>query len=80
MIENNLRTYPTPILTASATKEVHAALEQYFVALQNSGLSRRSQAIYLDMANNFVRRMAGDFMPGSRVAPYAIKKRETKAS
>jgi hypothetical protein len=61
-------------------KEVHAALEQYFVVLQNSGLSQATQAIYLDMANNFVRWIAGDFVPGSRVAPYTAKNREAKVS
>jgi hypothetical protein len=78
--KNKPLNFPTEVVSASAMREVQNALRAYFTVLQNSELSFHSQGMYFDMANNFVRWMAGDFVPGSRVAPYATRKKETKAS
>jgi hypothetical protein len=54
--------------------EVQAALKAYCEAVKNSDLSFSSQATYVDMVNNFVRWLKFDFEPGSRIAPYSLKK------
>jgi hypothetical protein len=46
--------------------EVEDALKGYYAAVESSDLSQSSQASYIDMANNFVRWLRGDFDPGSR--------------
>jgi hypothetical protein len=63
-----------PQLSPSALTEVQAALKAYYDAVETSELSQSSQATYIDMANNFVRWLSGDFNPGSRKEPYRIKK------
>jgi hypothetical protein len=65
-----------PRITPTALTEVQAALKAYCTAVETSDLSQASQGIYMDMAENFVRWMKGDFNPGSRKAPYAIKRKE----
>jgi hypothetical protein len=60
--------------------EVRAGLKAYYAVLEASDLSESSKATYMDMANNFVRWLAGDFEPGSRNAPYSIKKKYPIAS
>jgi hypothetical protein len=78
--KNKPLNFPTPVVSAGAVDEVKIALEMYFMVLQHSELSFKSQGTYFDMANNFVRWMSGDFVPGSRVAPYSIKQKDKRAS
>ena len=59
-----------------ALLEIQAALRSYCTAVQASDLSGSSQATYIDMADNFVRWLRGDFDPGSRVAPYRVRKKK----
>jgi len=56
--------------------EVQAALRSYCAAVETSDLSESSQATYINMADNFVRWLKGDFDPGSRVAPYKVPKKK----
>jgi hypothetical protein len=56
--------------------EVQSALRSYCAAVETSDLSDHSQATYINMADNFVRWLKGDFDPGSRVAPYTRKKKK----
>jgi hypothetical protein len=63
-----------PQLSSSTLSEVQTALQAYFDAVENSDLSQSSQATYIDMANNFVRWLSGDFNPGCRKEPYRVKK------
>ncbi len=64
----------TPQLSTTALFEVEAALKAYYAAVETSDLTQSSQATYIDMANNFVRWLRGDFNPGSRKEPYRAKK------
>lgn len=59
-------------MSASAMAEIEAAWQEYRAAVAASDLSEGSQATYIDMANNFVRWLRGDFDPGSRKAPYRV--------
>ena len=52
--------------------ELEAAWQEYRATVAASDLSESSQATYIDMANNFLRWLRGDFDPGSRKAPYRI--------
>jgi hypothetical protein len=61
-------------ISAPAMSEVQAALKAYCEAVKNSDLSFSSQATYVDMVNNFVRWLKFDFEPGSRIAPYSLRK------
>jgi hypothetical protein len=63
-------------VSAAAMSEIDDALRGYWAAVESSDLSQSSQATYIDMANNFVRWLKGDFIPGSRKAPYRV--RDTK--
>jgi hypothetical protein len=65
-----------PRITAPALSEIQAALKAYYTELQSSDLSETSQGIYMVHAENFVRWLKGEFSPGSRKAPYALKKRK----
>jgi hypothetical protein len=56
--------------------EVQAALRSYCPAVETSDLSEHSQATYINMADNFVRWLKGDFDPGSRLAPYKVPKKK----
>jgi len=67
-------TIAAPQLSSSALSEVQTALKAYYDAVQTSDLSQSSQATYIDMANNFVRWLSGDFEPGCRKERYRIKK------
>jgi hypothetical protein len=62
-------------ISSNALFEVQTALRGYCTAVETSDLSESSQATYLDMADNFVRWLKGDFDPGSRKAPYRRKKK-----
>ena len=59
-------------VTAAAMSEIETALKGYYTAVEASDLALSSQATYIDMANNFVRWLRGEFDPGSRVAPYRV--------
>jgi hypothetical protein len=59
-------------LSAPAMPELEAAWHEYRSAVGSSDLSESSQATYIDMANNFVGWLRGDFDPGSRKDPYRI--------
>jgi|CZKJ01.1.fsa_nt_gi hypothetical protein len=63
-------------ISNAAMSEVEEALKGYYAAVESSDLSQSSQASYIDMANNFVRWLRIDFIPGSRKAPYRV--RDTK--
>jgi hypothetical protein len=52
--------------------ELETVWKDYRAAVAASDLSESSQATYIDIANNFVRWLRGDFDPGSRKAPYRI--------
>jgi hypothetical protein len=67
-------------ISVPALLEVRAGLRAYYAVLEASELSESSRATYMDMANNFVRWLAGDFVPGSRNAPYSIKRKYPIAS
>jgi len=67
-------TTAAPQLSSSALSEVQTALKAYYDAVETSDLSQSSQATYIDMANNFVRWLSGDFNPGCRKEPYRIKR------
>jgi len=56
--------------------EVQAALRSYCAAVETSDLSQSSQATYINMADNFVRWLKGDFDPGSRLAPYKVPRKK----
>jgi hypothetical protein len=69
------KTTTTPQISPSALSEVQTALKAYYDAVENSDLTQSSQATYIDMANNFVRWLSGDFSPGCRKEPYRTKQR-----
>jgi hypothetical protein len=72
---------PPARISTPALSELQAALKAYHSAVETSDLSQSSQATYMDMAENFVRWLKGDFNPGSRKAPYSLKrKKDTIAS
>ena len=58
--------------------ELETAWKDYRAAVAASDLSDSSQATYIDMANNFVRWLRGDFDPGSRKAPYRVVPNQPK--
>jgi hypothetical protein len=62
-----------PRNSASDLAEVEAALEEYCTIIQTSMLTPRTQAIYIDTANNFVRWLKFDFAPGYRKDPYPLR-------
>ena len=61
-------------ISPSAMLEVLSALDGYWDAIESSDLSERAKGIYMEMADGFVRWMRGDFVPGSRKAPYRIRR------
>jgi hypothetical protein len=69
-------------ISTPALSEVQSALKAYWTVLETSELSAASKGIYMDMAENFVRWLKGDFTPGSRKDPYPVRKRrkDTMAS
>jgi hypothetical protein len=67
-------------ISASTLSEIRAALKSYAIAVRHSDLSENSQAHYVDMADNFVRWLSNDFDPGSRIAPYSVKKKGIQSS
>ena len=65
---------PKPLrISTAATAEVDDALKGYYAAVESSDPSQSSQASYIDVTNKFVRWLRGDFMPGSRKAPYRVR-------
>src|ERR1700691_2295395 len=70
------RAMPTqPRISASAMTELSTALEQYCAEVYASHLMPRTQAMYIDNVNNFVRWLKRDFVPGFRKAPYPFRKK-----
>ena len=67
------------VISPAAMAELEAALEDYCAVVLASALSEKSQADYIDRANNFVRWLRGDFNPGSRKASYRIVPDRLKA-
>jgi hypothetical protein len=65
-------------ISNAAMAEIEDALKGYYADVESSDLSQSSQASYIDMANNFVRWLRVDFVPGSRKAPYRV--RDTKSA
>lgn len=49
-----------------------------WAALEASELSDGSKGIYMDLAENFVRWLEGDFNPGSRKEPYPIQEEKER--
>jgi hypothetical protein len=60
-------------ISAPAMAEVLSALDGYWDELEASDLSEKSKGIYMAMADNFVRWMRNDFVPGSRMMPRRVK-------
>jgi hypothetical protein len=60
--------------------EVEAALRSYCDAVLESDLSEYSHDNYIRGADNFVRWLKGEFDPGSRVAPYKGRKKDSVSS
>lgn len=69
------KTTATARISTAALFEIQNALRAYYTAVETSDLSESSQATYTDMADNFVRWLKGDFDPGSRKAPYRVRKK-----
>jgi hypothetical protein len=57
-------------ISPSAMAEVQSALNDYWAELDGSDLSEASKGIYMANADNFVRWMRNDFIPGSRNTPW----------
>lgn len=62
-------------VSASALSEIEPALKSYAADVERSDLSFSSQSTYIDMADNFVRWLRGEFEPGSRKQPYRVRDR-----
>ena len=80
-IRSLARAYPkgrgvgnTPSVSASTLSEVEQALEQYSNSVLDADLSDYSKDVYINHADNFVRWLKGDFVPGARVNPYRLKR------
>ena len=71
------KTTATARISTTALFEIQTALRAYYAAVETSELSESSQATYMDMADNFVRWLKGDFDPGSRKAPYRVRSKAT---
>ena len=83
MMHGKMATQAIPLnsryrISAAAMSELESAWQEYPAAVAASDLSQSSQATYVDMANNFVRWLTGDFDPGSRKAPYRIVPNQPK--
>jgi hypothetical protein len=64
MVLNQCRVSP------ASMSEVEDALKEYRASVESSDLSPSSKSTYIDMADNFVRWLSGEFVPGSRKAAY----------
>ena len=60
-------------ISTEALREVEAALKKYVDEVIVADLSDWSKDVYSYHATNFVRWLTGEFNPGSRSAPYAVK-------
>jgi hypothetical protein len=56
--------------------EVKAAFKEYCKAVEHSGLSFWSQAVYVDRANDFLRWLEYAFEPGSRLSAFPSKRKD----
>jgi hypothetical protein len=57
-------------ISPSAMLEVLSALDGYFKEIESSDLGEMAKSIHWQGAECFVRWMQGEFVPGSREAPY----------
>ena len=55
-------------ITAEAMNEVEAALKRYEQDVKVAGLAPSTEATYLLHAQNFVRWLKGDFVPGAKLS------------
>jgi hypothetical protein len=60
-------------ISDSAMAEVEAALEKYCREILATTLTPDTQSDYIDPANNFVRWLRFEFVPGSRKNPYPLR-------
>ena len=67
----------TTRISAAALSEIQAAVKEYYDEIKNIDLSYGSQGMYVDFADCFVRWLQGEFVPGSRKAPFRIKDKAT---
>jgi hypothetical protein len=51
-------------LSSTALSEIQSALVEYCSAVLAADISQRTQSMYIDGANNFVRWLRGAFEPG----------------
>lgn len=65
-------------ISPAAMAEVLSALNDDWVALEGSDLKERSKGIYMSMADNFVRWMRDEFVPGSRSTLYCYPLRHIR--
>jgi len=65
-------------ISPSAMAEVLSALDDYWGALEATDLKERSKGIYMSMADNFVRWMRNEFVPGCRSTVYGFPPRHIK--
>lgn len=65
-------------ISSSAMSEVLSALDDYWSAVDSSDLKERSKGIYMSMADNFVRWMRDEFVPGRRSTVYGYPSRHIR--
>ena len=65
-VSRTIRAQKATRISPTAMVEVMTALEAYWDDLEASDLSEASKGIYMNNADNFVRWMRGEFVPGSR--------------
>jgi len=65
-------------ISASAMAEVLSALNEYWDALEATDLKERSKGIYMSMADNFVRWMRDEFIPGRRTTVHSYQPQRPK--
>ena len=61
-------------LSPATLAEIESALQEYCNIVLTSDLSAASQAIYIDQADNFVRWLKGEFVPGAHANPFPAKR------
>jgi hypothetical protein len=67
-------------ISPAAMTEVLSALDDYWAAIESSDLKERSKGIYMSMADNFVRWMRSEFVPGSRSTVHGFPARRNQKS
>ncbi len=64
-------------ISAAAMAEIRIAFSDYGTEILDTNLSPRSQAIYIDVANNFIRWLEYEYDPGRRLEPYPLRKKRS---